>query len=655
MEQSRKPLRFAANVYVATIYQVAVALLMLMLTRIVFVVCNPESTDVDGLSELALLCLRGLRFDLVAVAYFNALFILLRILPWRWSTSRLSLRISDWVYYVTNTIMLAVSLGDVVYYRFSGTRMRWSGLREVAADTNIGGIVGQYLLSYWWMGLAAVAFIALMVWLYRRVDIRRLDIHGVRAGVVRVAMFLLLGGLTFLAMRGRAGSGNPLGIADATWEARTARQVNVVLNTPFTLLRSIGKGVGIERLTFFSEAELSSMRSSVHPAAAGPFTRKNVMIIIMESGGAPFIDTLDLFDDGSGRLDYLMPFVDSIATRSLIVDHYMATGRSSNGGANAILASFPAFEPFSFMLSPYNATPFDSPASLLKEEGYATAFYYGCNHGSFQIDQLSHASGYDRVVDRANYEGDPADYDGTWGIYDTPMGQFVARDLSALKQPWIASWFTISAHSPHKMPTTESLDGYRYRDASPERGLEYTDRSLRRFFEAASRQPWFANTIFVITADHGNRDLPAGSHYDTPYIRYHLPLIIYAPDGSIEPRRIGGRTAAQFDLAPTLLSLLGYPKEYVAVGRDILDDSTDGYGLSFIDNRFMISSPRRVVFTDARASAIEEVYDVEADPELRTPLAADAYGPEPQTMLRWTQAFMQDFTGRINDGRLTGR
>lgn len=647
-----KSIKFKTNIYWATLYQVGIALLILWFTRGVFTLCNLASTDVENIAEYLKLSWHGLRFDLTAVAYFNSLFILMRILPFGFTSNRMYLKVTDWIYYITNSIMLIANLADVIYYRFSGVRMRWSGLNEIAADNNIGGIVLGYAATYWWIVIVAAVLIAGMIWLYRRVVIMRLKLVGKQVVICRIGLFLLFGGLTFLSMRGRIGSGNPLNIADATWHTRSARQLNVVLNTPFTLLRSIGKGAGVEKLTFFSDEDLTKLRSSVHAGAHGELTRKNVMLIIIESGGASFIDSLDIFDNGSGEMKGLMPFLDSLVGKSVVLDHFMATGRSSIGGVNSLLASFPAFEPFSFMLSPYNAMPFDSPANLLKKEGYATAFYYGCNHGSFNVDQLGHASGFERVLDRESYDGPRKDYDGTWGIFDGPMGQYVVRDLNETPQPWIASWFTISSHSPHAIPADEDIKDYKYKEPSAYRGLEYTDRSIRAFFETASKQIWYPNTIFIITGDHGNRDLVAGSHYDTSYIRFHLPFIIYTPDGSLTPKRISDRSATQFDLAPTIMTLLNYPKNYVAVGSDILDDTKENYGISFIDNRYMLSSPGKVAFADSRLEKIEEVYDAENDPEMKSPLPKSSWGDLPDKMLTWARAFMQDYTHRLTSGTL---
>lgn len=643
--------KIALDVYTATLYQLFVALFMLWLTRFLFIACNSEAVAVNSFAEAMRLSCAGLRFDLVVVAYFNSFFVLMRILPFDFVVrKRWYMSLTTWIFGISNAICLLLNFGDSVYYRFSGGRLRWSGIQEVTAESNLGGIVGGYMLEYWWMVIIFVLFVLTMMWLYNLVKVRSLNIvQKWKLWIVRVVMILLFGGCTVLAMRGRVGSGNPLNIADATWHVSEAQQINVVLNTPFTIMRSIGKEAGVEVLTFFSDEKLSKMRDTIHkPLDGKPFIKKNVLIIIIESGGSCFVDALSEFVGEREHLKGLMPFVDSLAHESIVVEHFMATGRRSNEGACAILGGFPSFEPLAFMLSPYAAKPFSSAASLLKSEGYETAFYYGCNHGSFNIDQLAHAAGYDKVVDRAAYGGKDEDYDHSWGIYDGPMGEFTAKDLNELAQPWIASWFTISAHGPFKVPPTENLDGYKYKNPSPERGLEYTDRSLRRFFEIARTMPWFMNTLFVITGDHGNRDM-VGTKFDSPFIKYHVPLILYSPDGGTEPKIVKDKVGSQFDLGPTLLGALGYDKDYFALGADLLSGDAETYGLSFIDNRFMISSHDAVIFTDSKCSRIEEMYDVSADPALTIQIKIDERG---EKMLEWAQAFLQDYTHRLTEGRL---
>ena len=125
--------------------------------------------------------------------------------------------------------------------------------------------------------------------------------------------------------------------------------------------------------------------------------------------------------------------------------------------------------------------------------------------------------------------------------------------------------FTASSHHPFVVPE-------QYQKQFPEEGLEihkcirYTDMALGRFFQTASRQPWFMNTIFVLTSDHTNMsDHP---EYQTDLGGFCSPIIIYDPsaDGGMQDK-----IAQQIDILPTVLGLLGYPKEYLGFGIDVLN------------------------------------------------------------------------------------
>ena len=95
----------------------------------------------------------------------------------------------------------------------------------------------------------------------------------------------------------------------------------------------------------------------------------------------------------------------------------------------------------------------------------------------------------------------------------------------------------------------------------------YTDYALGRFFAEASKQPWFANTIFLITADHC---ASSAGRTEIPLEKYHIPALIYAP-GFVEPQHVGG-IVSQIDLMPTLLSLLNMSYDSHFYGRSIFDD-----------------------------------------------------------------------------------
>lgn len=638
---------FETDVLGATLWQLAVAFLLLWLSRFAFAAYNADICQIGSFGEILRLALAGVRFDLSALVYFNALFIVMRIVPFGFVYNRIYERVTMWIYGVCNSLLLAINLGDIPYFRFTGARLRWSNILNITTDSDIWRIILQYAGSYWWAFGSVVLVVALMIWLASRVRLR--SPSGLLGRVwMRIVMAVIFAGAAFLAMRGRVGAGVPLAIPDAAFAVEKSPQINVVLNSPFCILRSLNrmKSNVEEELAFFDETKLGEIRNSVHDGADS-LRKRNIVTIVIESGGSVWLDSIG--PRIGGEKHGLMPFLDSIAGCSAVFVHTIACSRSSCGGFTAVSCGFPAFDPFYFMLSPYNKNTLDSPARLLSKKGWDTTFYYGCKHGSFNIDQTAFASGYSRIVDRETY-GDDNDYDGMWGIFDYPMAEYIASDLGTRPEPFLANWFTVSAHGPFSIPDGWDTSGYKHADASPERGLEYTDQALRRFFELASDQPWYRNTTFIITGDHGNRDFK-GTDYDTPYIQSHIPFIVFAPDGSVASGFYEDRVFSQHDIAATTLALARYDEPYVQLGVDAFDASAESFGIQRISGRYMVVGPRYAIFTSPDVMTVEEVYDIIEDPAMKLPLS-DYDSAEAHSLLRQAQAFLQDYTGRLLHDRL---
>lgn len=644
--------RIRCNIWLATLWQSLVALLLLWLSRVAFFYHNGDLAGA-GPESLMRLMWQGVPFDLSAWAYFNALFLVMRFLPAPFVASRGWLRASDVVYYITNGLMLCVNMADVAMFPFQGARLRFAAIRSFFTDPNLGGIFLSYAGAYWWAFLLAALTLALMVWLYRRVEPQGLPSLGSRAltWCMRVGAFLIVAALLVLCMRGRLSfSGKGLKPADAARGVERLSEMNVVLNTPFNLLQSI-KEKPVETPVYFSDEELARRRSSVVVPASdsAAMSMRNVMLIVIESGGQHWIDRLDNAPSAEAR--GLMPFLDSISGQSLVVRYNFTTGRRSNEGMAAILGGFPMFEPFIYMGSPYENNTVDALPALLRRKGYATKFYCGSNHGSFAIDQLAMMMGMQSVADRETY-GDDRDFDGVWGIYDHAMARFAVSDLSETPQPWLACWFTLSSHAPFRVPSAWRAEGYKSPDGSMERSMEYVDRSLAYFFEMARTQPWFDNTLFVITADHGCRDLH-GTIYDTPWLYASIPMIIYDPSGeTVVAGEVGDRVMSQVDTGAVILGLLGYPDPYVSMGRDVLhmQPGEEHYAIYKGNNLYHIISTRLLVEWDGRDDKPVTVFDITADAALEHPL--DIAGDEDtrqevRSMIDYAKAYIQDFTHRL--------
>ena len=95
----------------------------------------------------------------------------------------------------------------------------------------------------------------------------------------------------------------------------------------------------------------------------------------------------------------------------------------------------------------------------------------------------------------------------------------------------------------------------------------YSDYALGEFIAKARRQPWFDNTVFLITADHC---ASSAGKTEIPLAKYRIPALIYGP-AFVEPAAVE-TMASQIDLMPTLFALLGMEYDSHLYGKNILAD-----------------------------------------------------------------------------------
>jgi len=177
--------------------------------------------------------------------------------------------------------------------------------------------------------------------------------------------------------------------------------------------------------------------------------------------------------------------------------------------------------------------------------------------------------------------------------------------------------------------------------------VRYADLSLRRFFEQASKQPWYNNTIFVIVADHtnnNNREL-----YLTDLGWYSIPIIFFTPDGSIAPAMRDDIIAQQTDVTPTLLHMLGYDKPYLAFGFDLLSaDPSSTWAFNYNSGVYqLVKGDLMLQFNGTKTTA---VYRFKTDLLLKNNLVGQL--PEQQPMEQLLKAIIQQYMSRMNENRL---
>ena len=526
----------------------------------------------------------GLMFDTSAILYTNALYVVLILFPLHYKETRIYHKICKWIFVIVNGLALVINLADSVYFRYTMRRTTSTVFDEFSSEGNLSSIIGKEFLSHWYL----VLLFALIMWLlwkfYATPSINVKALNKWKYNVACLLSLILFTPFCIAGMRGGfATAVRPITISNAMQYTERPTDAPLVLNTPFSFLRTIDTNVFVVPHYFDSTDEMEAVYIPVHtPSDSLQMDKKNVVILIVESFGREYIGALNkTLEDG--KYKGYTPCVDSLISKSTTFSHSFCNGRKSIDGMPSILSSIPMFvEPF--ILTPSSMNDYTGLAGILAKEGYETAFFHGAQNGSMGFQAFAQKIGFQRYYGRTEYEESCGtdDFDGTWAIWDEPFLQYFAKEMSKMKQPFMTSVFTASSHHPFAVPE-------KYKKQFTEEELEihkcirYTDMSIGRFFDTASRQPWFKNTIFVLTSDHTNMSNHA--EYQTDLGGFCSPIIIYDP--SHPEGKTLDKIAQQIDILPTIMGMLHYSKPYFGFGIDVLNTpKEDTWAVNYLNGYY---------------------------------------------------------------------
>ena len=620
------------------------------LARIIYLTINYSYFYQDlTLVHLFELLGAGLVFDTSAILVTNIPYIVLMLLPWHGKERPAYQQFCRWVFVIVNSVALAINLIDACYFRFTMRRTTTTVFSEFANEQNLGSIFFTETLNH----LYLVFLFTFVAWgLYRLARYSTLRHDSLRWWHYDVAMLLSLAFVAPFVVAGIRGgfatAVRPITISNANQYVNRPIEAALVLNTPFSLYRTIGKDVFSVPDYFASEQELEAYYSPVHRPASGIMDKKNVVVLIVESFGREYIGALNPCLDDSQYKGYT-PCIDSLIARSITFSHTYCNGRKSIDGMPSILSSIPMFiEPF--FLTPASMNHVSGLASILGGEGYQTAFFHGAQRGSMGFQAFARSTGFKDYYGREDFSSDKRfggeqEFDGTWAIWDEPFLQYYCAKMSEMKEPFMTAVFTASSHHPYAVPE-------KYRERFPEEGIEihkcirYTDMALGEFFRSASRQPWFKNTIFVLTSDHTN--LSDHDYYQTDLGGFCSPIIIYEPGITDLQPAVQDKIAQQIDILPTVLGMLHYPKPYFAFGIDVLNTpAEDTWAVNYLNGIYQYVKHGHVLQFDGQRT--RAVYAL-TDSLMKHNLVGNC--PDQESMEHELKAIIQQYMARMTQDRL---
>ena len=641
MKHLRFP-HFSISQYGMLLWRLLLAFAMLTLARVIFLWHNADLLHLEDLSSTLLAFRGGVRFDLAALVYLNALMLLLHFLPQRWSSQRWGQRLLRWTYLIPNILGLMANMTDVVYFRFTLNRTTMAVFREFSNENPLRFL--GFLWDFLPITLLTIGIIAVWMVLDHLPRVKVLHWQARKEALVSSSLLVVAAVLSMGCVRGTFSDLRPLAPHNASLYCNEPQQQALVLNTPFTLLRTAGK-TAMPIHTYFSEEEAQRYFSSeriptTDGAWSGHFKGRNVVMIIWESMAKEWVGGLNR---QIPNYPTYTPFVDSLLAHSFVMTDAYACGTQSVDAMPALFGSITRpGQPF--VTSPYAGNGLTALPEFLKRAGYYTAFFHNAQNGSMGFDAFSRKMGFDTYFGMDEYNN-PKDFDGGWGIWDEEFLQYFAHQLSTFRQPFFATEFTISSHHPFHLP--QRYEKVFPRDEVPYHALiRYTDMSLRKFFQTARTQPWFRNTLFIITADHAVAGIRP--EYNNSVGHFSIPFLFY--DAREEWVGTSDKTFQQADFLPTLLDLLDLQQpKIISFGHNVFSPSAPHFAVSSVGQMYQMIAGEWVLHFDGEK--VLGFYNKTKDPQLKHDLSAQQL-PEMQRMLPTLKAYLQDFTHRMKDNRL---
>jgi len=568
-----------------------IALLFFLLSRLLFYLFNTQFFgDLDGIDLLEAF-LGGMRFDISIVIILSAPFILMNTIPVPARSGKTWQLLALISFYITNISGFALNMIDTVYFRFTSKRMTADIFSFIdAGEDDMMTLIPRFLIDFKWEFLSWVFLSIIFIWISSRIRLKKKEIkHGIRYYVINTILFLLTAFISIIGIRGGFQL-RPFTIINAG-EYAAAKNVSLVLNTPFTIVKSWGH-IDLKEVSYFTDEEtlIATYQPIHHPptpnspnchaersrSTTSSTSSTNIVLIIMESFGTEYIGALN----GEGSKGYT-PYLDSIISQGFAFKAY-ANGKQSIEALPAIVAGLPSLSGKPYITSAYGGNEINSMANLLKTKGYSSSFFHGGRNGTMGFESFVGIAGFEAYYGKDEY-GNDDDFDGNWGIYDDAFFDFFKGKLDVTEEPFLAAFFSLSSHHPYMVP--EKYQGmFDKGTLDIHESIMYADYSLGRFMRQASHEEWFKNTLFIFTADHTS--LSDDIAYQSREGIYAVPIVFYMP-GKIDPE-ISSDIAQHSDILPSMLGFMNYDKSFLSFGNDLFDTTACRFSVNYIDGIYQL-------------------------------------------------------------------
>ena len=569
------------NIYLFLLLRFLATLAALLLAQVVFALSNRLLFSVDSFAEWMGILWGNIRFGVATVALALLPYWLMMLLPVKGRFGGPYRVLAETIYWVMTAFVLAATLTDAAYYSFTYRRLSSEIFQYLTIGGNMGTLGPKFLLGYWYDVLAGLALFLFLLFTCRRNNLARPKRKNDKGGWLPFVVGM------FLVALATVGGFQPRLLMERSISNRYCQVQNtpLVTNSAYNIFYTAlyPSFVDYQFEDFDSKAfspvvhaSATQCRPQSHPMWAvgggrmlvsdstnsGDTIRySNVVVILLESFSQEFMGCYNKNGES------YTPFLDSLARHSHLYNG-RSNGKKSIESIPAVMAGVPTLMECPLLTSRYLYNDYTSLPSILKRYSYSTAFFHGSYNGVMCFDTFCYNIGFDRYVGKDQYDerfGEDVDFDGAWGVFDEPWLKFMLDEINQMPEPFFVGEFTLSSHHPYTVP-----DPYKGRLKKGPKPLlqvvNYSDRALQNFFAAASKQPWFERTLFIIMGDHPGCVLTRD--YTGLDGSYCIPMMFYLP-GEQARGTHSNTIVQQTDILPTIVDYLGLDETTVCFGNSL--------------------------------------------------------------------------------------
>ncbi|GAL83314.1 sulfatase [Sporocytophaga myxococcoides] len=556
-----------------------------LIAKVLFLIYHFKTYSEFGLINSLKVLFYGLRLDLSITAYFSILPFLLIAVSSFFKNFNLFKRIIKIYTLVLATIVAFLHIIDLELFSIWGYRLDATPLKYINTPGEMLASAGASPVTLL-LGLLALLIIFsffLFYFLFKNIETTRRSIGTVFLVLPLTASLIILirGGLQLAPI-------NQSAVYFSTNSFLNQAAVNVPWNLTHSLLEKTYSTKN--PFVFLSKEDSEDIVNSLYSKETIPSVRilkegkKNIILIIWESF------TAKALNDVEGK--QITPRFKELIKEGVYFDNIYASGDRSEKGIIALLSGYPAQPTTSIITFPGKTTKLSTLPLQFKKDKYFTSFYYGGEMEFANIKSYLCHCGFDKLTGIEAF--DKKDQNSKWGAHDEVVLKRMLEDTKSFKEPFFNTLFTLSSHEPFEIPA-EPLLSPDSRERMFLNSLHYTDASIGAFIDEAKKQPWWDNTVIIITADHGHVMPGNGIATHQPQ-EFKIPML-WLGGALTKKDTVITQLGSQTDLASTLLTQFDKTSDGFRFSRDLFVPSKNPFAYYAFNNGFgLMNDSCKVVY-----------------------------------------------------------